>query len=410
MTKKYTEEIEENFTPITLNEEASRCLLCLDPPCSKACPAGTDPAKFIRSVRFKNIKGAIETVRENNILGGICARVCPTEKYCQKGCSRSGIDKAIDIGRIQKYITDMEEELHMNVLAKPIKNKKEHIAIIGSGPSGLAAAGYLLLKGYHVDIYEKEKELGGYLRYGIPEYRLPNSVVDKEVNRIVSLGACVYTNTTVGKDITLEELEKKYDAVILGIGLNKAKTLSMFMNNPHVVSSISLLKEIKENKGNIKVPNNIIIVGGGDVAMDIATSLKILGSKNVACVVYEEFSEFKASEKELEGARNLDVSIYDGYIPLSVNDNEVTFKHRKIDSEIKMKADLIVLAIGQEVDATNIDVEFDKNEAKTSTYNIKGTNIFAVGDISRNKEKSVVGAVRTAKEVVFEIAKYLGGK
>jgi dihydropyrimidine dehydrogenase (NAD+) subunit PreT len=410
MTKKYTEEIEDSFTPITLNEEASRCLLCLDAPCSKACPAGTDPAKFIRSVRFKNIKGAIETVRENNILGGICARVCPTEKYCQKGCSRSGIDKAIDIGRIQKYITDMEDELHMNVLHKVELNKKEHIAIIGSGPSGLAAAGYLLLKGYKVDIYEKEKELGGYLRYGIPEYRLPNSVVDKEVDRIVSLGAKVFCNTQVGKDITLEEIEKKYDAVILGIGLTKAKTLPMFLNNPHVVSSISLLKDIKENKGNVKVPQNVIIVGGGDVAMDVASSLKILGSKNVTCVVYEEFSEFKASEKELQGARDLGVSIYDGYIPLSVNDNELTFKHRKIDSEIKMKANLIVLAIGQEVDSTNINVEFEKNEAKTDTYNIKGTNLFVAGDIAKTKEKSVVGAVRSAKELVVELTKYLEGK
>ena len=109
MSKKYQEEYEVGFTPRLVMEEASRCLLCLDAPCSSSCPAGTDPAKFIRSLRFKNVKGAAETVRINNILGAICARVCPTERYCQLGCSRSGIDKPIDIGRIQRYITDFED-------------------------------------------------------------------------------------------------------------------------------------------------------------------------------------------------------------------------------------------------------------------------------------------------------------
>ena len=154
--KKYLEEIEAGFTPLTICQEAARCLLCHDAPCSKECPAGTDPGKFIRSVRFKNYKGAAETIRENNILGAICARVCPTEKYCQKGCSRSGIDKPIDIGRIQRYVTDLEASLNMKILKKgPSKNKK--IAVVGSGPGGLSIAGNLLLKGYRVEIYEKER-------------------------------------------------------------------------------------------------------------------------------------------------------------------------------------------------------------------------------------------------------------
>ena len=173
MPKKYLEEYESSFTPRLLMEEASRCLLCHDAPCSKACPAGTDPAKFIRSVRFKNIKGAAETVRINNPLGAICARVCPTERYCQLGCSRSGIDKPIDIGRIQRYITDYEDVLGLSFLEEGKETGKK-VAIIGGGPGALSAAALLRSKGHAVDIFEKEKELGGYLRYGIPEYRLPN--------------------------------------------------------------------------------------------------------------------------------------------------------------------------------------------------------------------------------------------
>ena len=124
MDKKYTKEIEPSFSSLTVTEEASRCLLCLDAPCSKACPAGTNPDKFIRSVRFRNYKGAAETIRMNNALGAVCARVCPTEKYCQKGCSRSGIDRPIDIGRIQRFVTDFEETANMDIFEKKPVNGK----------------------------------------------------------------------------------------------------------------------------------------------------------------------------------------------------------------------------------------------------------------------------------------------
>ena len=197
MSQKYQEEYDASYTPRLVMEEASRCLLCLDAPCSSSCPAGTDPAKFIRSVRFKNVKGAAETVRINNILGAICARVCPTERYCQSGCSRSGIDKPIDIGRIQKYITDFEDATKMDIIevAKPNGIK---VAVIGSGPAGLTAAAELAKNGYSVTIFEKENKAGGYLRYGIPEYRLANSIV--EIKKIDKKGVSFRFNTTIGQD------------------------------------------------------------------------------------------------------------------------------------------------------------------------------------------------------------------
>lgn len=143
MTRTYSDEVGPFYTMDTVMEEAQRCLLCLDAPCSAECPAGTDPAKFIRSVRFRNLKGAAETIRENNALGGICARVCPTERYCQQACSRCGIDRPIDIGGIQRFVTDFEHTVGMEILKKGEKNGKK-IAIIGSGPSGLQAAASLL--------------------------------------------------------------------------------------------------------------------------------------------------------------------------------------------------------------------------------------------------------------------------
>lgn len=409
MNRSYLNEIETGFTPLTICEEASRCLLCHDAPCSKECPAGTDPGKFIRSVRFKNYKGAAETIRINNILGAICARVCPTEKYCQHGCSRSGIDKPIDIGRIQRYVTDLEDSFNMEILKKgPSKNKT--IAVVGSGPGGLSLAGNMLLKGYDVTLYEKEDKLGGYLRYGIPEYRLPTNVLDKEIQRIINLGLNVHTNVKVGVDIQLEDLKKQYDAVVLAIGYSQGKVIPMFKDNPYVETAVSYLKKIKESQGNIVVDDNVLVIGGGDVSMDVCTSLKMLGAVNVTAVVYEELFEFKASKKEVEGASKYQVSIIDGYAPIEVNHNTVTFRHRRIPAELTLTADKIILAVGQTYDLEGLGVAFDKGEAISNYYQVDNSNLFVVGDISKNKEKTVVGAVRSAKEAAFYLDRYLGGK
>ncbi len=405
MSNRYQKEAKDAFTPITLMEEASRCLLCLDAPCSKACPAGTDPAKFIRSVRFKNVKGAAETVRINNPLGAICARVCPTERYCQLGCSRSGIDKPIDIGRIQRYITDYESSLDMKILdvGEPT-NKK--VALIGSGPSALSAAALLRESGHEVTIYEKEAQLGGYLRYGIPEYRLPNAVVDQEINRILDLGVKVHTNTLVDNQL-FEKLKKENDAVIVAIGMSKGKELEMFKNNKYTTIAVNLLKNIKENNGKVSLPDNVLVIGGGDVAMDVCTSLKRLKVKHVSDVVYETFSEFKASKEELESAQKEGVSIIDGYVPVEVHDNEVTFKHRYIDASITIKADLIVLAVGQFTDLGDIPLPLEKGEINSPSHQVENTNVFYTGDID-HFEKTVVYAVKSAKEVVEAVNKYLG--
>ena len=409
MSEKYREEYEVGFSPRLVMEEASRCLLCLDAPCSSSCPAGTDPAKFIRSLRFKNVKGAAETVRINNILGAICARVCPTERYCQAGCSRSGIDKPIEIGLIQRYITDFEDALKMDILEVKESNGKK-VAVVGSGPAGLTVAAELAKDGYQVTIYEKEAKAGGYLRYGIPEYRLPNVVVDKEINRIVELGVDIVLNTKVGEDVKMEQLRKEYDAVVLSVGYSEGKMLPMFENNRKVIKAVDWLKKTKDKKGNVKVPENVLVVGGGDVAMDVVTSLKLLGCPHVTDVVYEQFSEFRASKKELENAQEQGVTIIDGYVPVAVaRGGIVKFKHRVIPAELKVKADLIILAVGQVPNADGLGVELEKGEVKARGVRVPDTNVFFAGDIGHG-EKTVVWGVRSGKEVTFEVKRFLGGK
>lgn len=407
MNNKYLEEIEPSYSMLTIMEEAERCLLCLDAPCSKACPAGTDPAAFIRSVRFRNFKGAAETIRENNALGAVCALVCPTEKYCEMGCARSQIDKPINIGGIQKFVTDFEQQTEMEILKKGESNGKK-IAIIGSGPSGLQSAASLLQLGYDVTIYEKSEQAGGYLRYGIPEYRLPNAIVNYEILRIANLGAEFIFNTTIGDDITIDELKEQYDAVIVAIGASQGKIIDLFEGNSACETAVSFLSRARDNQGAIDLPNDALVIGGGDVAMDVVTSLKLLGVERVTDVVYEEFCEFKASKKELEGAQNQGVTIINGYYPVAVDGNRVTFKHRHLNNELAVEAEKIILAVGQEVDAKNLNIEIKNNQVLTPGFKTDDKKVFVTGDIVHG-DMTVVWAVKKGKEVAAEIHEFLGG-
>lgn len=399
---KYVKPFEEPLDLKTVQEEADRCLLCLDAPCSKDCPAGTDPGKFIRSVHFLNYMGAAETVRENNPLGAICARVCPTERYCQKGCSRSGIDRPIEIGKIQQFITDYEDAHKMKILKAGPRNGKK-VAIVGSGPAGLSAAATLEKLGYDVEIFEERKAAGGYLRYGIPEYRLPNEVVDKEVKRIEGLGVKIHLGALVD-ETKMIELKREFGAVILALGANRGKVIPMFANNPRVKTAVEFLSEVKTKKGEVKLPAEILVIGGGDVSMDTVTTLKLLGAKQVTDVVYETFEEFKASKKELQGAQKMGVSILDGYMPIKVEEGTVTFRHRYKKSELVVSADLIILGVGQYTDLNGItDIVLEKGEAADKAP------VFVAGDIAKG-EKTVVYGVRTGKEVAYKVDAYLEGK
>ena len=407
MTKKYSQELVQGYTMSTVMEEAQRCLLCHDAPCSNACPAGTDPAKFIRSVRFRNFKGAAETIRSNNALGAACARICPTERYCEQGCSRCGIDKPINIGGIQRFVTDFEEQCGMKVLERGPANGKK-IGIIGSGPAGLQAAATLLQLGYEVDIYEKGAKAGGFLRTGIPEYRLPDAVVDTEVARIAELGANFLYCREVGKDVSMEELKEKYDAVLVAVGIGRPQMLEMFEGNPYAVPAVTFLAEVDERQGEVELPDNALVIGGGDAAMDVSATLKLLGVQNVTTVTRKELSDFRASKVELETARAQGVTIVDGYAPVAVEGKVVTFRHRRLNSELKIEADKIILAVGQSTDADQLGLPIVKIEVDFDGFQADG-KVFVAGDIAKG-DKTAVWAVRKGKAAAYAIHNFVGGR
>lgn len=405
MATPYTEELGQAYTGVTVAQEAARCLLCHDAPCSKGCPAGTDPASFIRSVRFRNFKGAAATIRSNNALGAVCARVCPTERTCELACSRTDIDKPIDIGGIQRFVCDFEESCGMEVLAAGEANGKS-VAVVGSGPAGLQAAASLRVLGYAVDIYEAEKAAGGVLRYGIPEYRLPNAVVDSEVARIERLGAHFHLNTKVGQDITLDELKSTHDAVLICVGYSEPKMLPAFEGNEAAETAVHFLHRVKESAGTLSLPKSVLVIGGRDSAMDAATSAKKAGVPYVTVVCRKFLTAFRASKAELEAAQHAGVTIIDGYAPESVEGHTVTFRHREADASFTCTADLIVLAVGQKADASGLQLDLTSDAEGNTTQD---PQVFVAGDIVSG-DKTVVNAVRCAKQAVAAIDAYLGGE
>ena len=388
---EYQAELIPAFTPLLAIKEASRCLLCHDAPCSQSCPAETDPGKFIRSVYFRNIKGAAETIRENNALGSVCARVCPTEKLCQQGCSRSGIDTPIDIGRLQRFVTDFEQQTAMQIY-QPGRKDKGKVAIIGAGPAGLQASVTLTNLGYDVTLFEKEAQPGGWLRHGIPEFRLPQKVLDTEI---------------AGKNLTLAELKTDYRAVLLTVGMSKGSTLPLFNDASQVEIAVDFLQHARTSGGNISVPQSALIVGGGDVAMDVASTLKILGCPSVTCVAREEMAEFPASDKEFTTTQALGVSIIDGFTPVAVTGNNVTFQHVRLPGELTLTAERIYLAVGQHAELEAFaGIQAQRNIVETHDYQTSDPQLFAAGDIVKG-DKTVVYAVKTGKEAAQAIHHYL---
>ena len=206
----------------------------------------------------------------------------------------------------------------------------------------------------------------------------------------------------------MDDFKRNYDAVLVAVGISEPSTLDMFKDNSYAVPAVSFLKEVKDKAGEVKLPESAIVIGGGDSAMDAATTLKILGVPSVTCVTRKELANFRASKEELQIARDEGVTIIDGYAPVSVDGNKVVFKHGKLNNELKLEADKIVLAVGQHSIADKLGISMDKNEVGFVGYQANG-KVFVTGDIAKG-DKTVVYAVLKGKEAAAAIDSYLGGK
>ena len=307
----------KNFNEVALGytyemavNEAKRCLNCPKKPCRSACPVQINIPAFIERVANEDMDGAFEILSKSTSLPAVCGRVCPQENQCEGKCVRGIKGEAVGIGRLERFVADYHREHCTDTPEMPEQNGHK-VAVIGAGPSGLTVAGDLAKMGYKVTIYEALHLAGGVLVYGIPEFRLPKAIVQKEIDNLKAIGVDVETNMVIGKVLTIDELfEMGNEAVYVGSGAG----LPRFMNIPgeslkgvysanEFLTRINLMKAYKEgSKTPIQHAKKVAVVGGGNVAMDAARSAKRLGAEEVYIVYRRGMEELPARKEEVEHA------------------------------------------------------------------------------------------------------------
>jgi len=291
--------------------EADRCLLCHDAPCSEACPADTRPAEFIRKLRFKNITGAIRTIKQNNILGGACGVLCPTARLCEEKCSAmfksqnrpEGADRPIQIGKIQRFLIEHSWQRGFKVFEKPTP-RSEKVAVVGSGPGGLSCAAELAKDGYQVTVFEAKPEPGGVLRYGVVSYRFDMDFLEHEMEDIKALGIKFKCNTAVSGEAGAEKLlQDGFDAVFLAPGLWEAASLKPAGRDiDGLFSSVDYLAALRDGRfGEMEKKiqgKTVAVIGGGSVAMDCIESAVRLAAKDVYLIYRRSYAQMPAEADE----------------------------------------------------------------------------------------------------------------
>lgn len=426
-------ELKGKMTKNEAIEEANRCLYCYDAPCIKACPTSIQIPNFIKKIASGNMKGSATTILEANPIGASCARVCPTEELCEGACVLNSSTKPIKIGELQRYATDWAMETNAQ-LFKAGPHNGQKVAIVGAGPAGLSAARELSRLGYQVTIYEAEAKAGGLGSYGIVAFRLPNDVVDWEVEQIEQLGVDIQTNTAVGVDISSDEILAHYDSVILAVGMGAVPNLGIDGEDLEGVhDAIEFIRKTKMGPlTNDIVGKRVAVIGAGNTAIDGATSAVRLGADNVQILYRRTQKEMTAYKFEYEFAKQDGVEFKWLTAPKKIIGDEtgkvtgiecVKMKlgeagpdGRQRPEEVKgsnfiIEVDAVIKAIGQTrfvslIEAfglahTNGVVDIDETTMQTSN-----DKVFACGDVvfgNGQGEAMVVTAVQQGKDAAYKI-------
>ena len=372
---KNFDEVALGYTEEQALDEATRCLNCKNKPCMQGCPVMVHIPDFIAEVAKGDFEAAYQIIAATSALPAVCGRVCPQESQCEKHCVRGIKGEPVGIGRLERFVADWHREHNTAAAEKPASNG-HRVAVVGSGPSGLTCAGDLARKGYDVTVFEALHLAGGVLVYGIPEFRLPKAIVQKEVDGLKALGVTIATDTVVGRTITVDELmeEQGFEAVFIGSGAG----LPMFMNIPGVnykgvlsanefLTRINLMKAYKPDSDTpIQHPKKVAVVGGGNVAMDAARCAKRLGAE--VYVVYRRgMEELPARKEEVEHAEEEGIIFKTLCNPVEIHANDEGFvksitciemelgepdasgRRRPIEkkgSEFELDVDTVIMSLG----------------------------------------------------------------
>ena len=423
------EEIDSNFAdlhpPLARSEaliEADRCYFCYDAPCITACPTAIDIPGFIQKIRSDNLRGSAKTILEANIMGGMCARVCPTEVLCEEACVRNTHeDKPVEIGQLQRYATDPVIE-NGTVLFHRAEASGKKVAIIGAGPAGLSCAHRLAMLGHEARIYNRDPKGGGLNEYGIAAYKTVDDFAQREIDYILSIGGIEMENgKELGKDLSLEQLRADFDAVFLGIGLALVNDLSIDNEDlPGVENAVDYIAELRQaaDKSSLPVGRSVVVIGGGMTAIDIAVQSKRLGAENVAIVYRRGPDNMSASDFEQELAKISGVSVHHWLHPKAVlGDDAVTgIQFDKNGRSVTMPADVVFKAIGQRLADKDLanelrGIEIDEGRIVVDAHQATSLEgVWAGGDCVRGGEDLTVSAVQHGKVAALAIDRFLGGE
>ncbi len=415
-----------------INKKAQYCLNCKIKPCSnKGCPLGNNIPDFINAIKNEDYKKAYQILSLTTVLPGVCGRICPHKKQCQGSCVRGIKGKPVSIGDLEAFVFDMAVKNKINLsdvfLDKEKNMQQKKVAVIGGGPAGLTCAAFLAQKGVDVTIYEKYNYLGGLLVHGIPEFRLPKDIVKETVNRILNLGINVKYNMELNKDLILQDLEKQYDAIFLSFGANISSKMGVEGENlPGVFGGNELLEyNLHPDYTNKKVA----VIGGGNVAMDCARTVKKKGAKEVKVIYRRSREEMPAEQKEIEDAiaENIEF-LYQNNIVKIIGQDKVEklelIKTRLIQKEgeirkspvniensnYKIDVDYVIMALGSRPEEFVGDLKLVLNKYGNILVNDKcktsNSKIYAGGDLA-GKIGTVAWAAKSGRDAAISICEDL---
>lgn len=434
------EQYEQNFSDIhppfetqdAALVEANRCLFCYDAPCMKSCPTSIDVPKFIKQIATDNIKGSAHTIFSSNIMGAGCSKVCPVEKLCEGACVYNLMhEEPIPIAKLQRYSTERAMSKNWQLFKRKESTGKK-VAIVGAGPAGLSCAHVLSREGVDVTVFEKESKGGGLMTYGIAAYKVTPQFCEEEVNYITGIGGIeVKYNQELGKNISLEELQKNYDAVYLGIGVGLARQLEIPGENlAGVEDAITFIYNLRE-KGYPAIPvgDKVAVIGMGMTAIDAATQAKRLGAKEVTMVYRRTENEKPCTQVELDIAKLDGCEIIWLAAPKEIKGNgkveqlvcsvmklgepDASGRRSPVDTgeTFTLEVDMVIKAAGQmPFESLVKNYSIDNKSGKVSIKQNCETNIagvFAGGD-AVNGGKEVVDAVQAGKDGAKGILQFLG--
>lgn len=411
-----------------IKEKANYCLNCPVKPCSnKGCPLNNNIPEFIKAVKEEDIKKAYEILSETTVLESVCGRICPHMKQCEGSCVRGIKGEPVSIGDLEAYVGDVAIKNNYKIFEINKENKDKKIAIVGGGPAGITASAFLLKKGFSVTLFEKYNYLGGLLVHGIPEFRLPKNIVKNTIQKVIDLGLEVKYNYELGKNLSLNELEKDYDAIFLAYGANITTKMGVEGEELDGVYGGNQLLEYNNHpdyKG-----KSVAVIGGGNVAMDCARTIKRLGAENVKIIYRRAEEQMPAETKEIQEAKEEGIEfLFQNNIVKIIGKNKVEKleliktelvqkegETRKVpinieDSNYVIDIDYVVMALGSMPESFTMDLGVTLNKYGyiyiDENYQTSNKKIFAGGDIAGCKS-TVAWAARSGREAANKITQFL---